>query len=140
MRRPTDVSRIALIAIVAYALNLLWEYGHYALYDCPIPRLSCALSAAFADTVIILALWGAMAFLINDSAWALNVRRGVVIGATGVLIAWLIELRAFSLDKWAYDDLMPIVPWMNVGLSPLLQMIVTPLLTFWIVQKLMRRG
>ncbi len=34
--------------------------------------------------------------------------------------------------SWAYSDLMPIVPFLGTGLTPLLQWIVVPTVAFWI--------
>ena len=37
--------------------------------------------------------------------------------------------------SWAYADAMPIVPWLGIGLAPLLQWIVVPCVAFWLVRR-----
>ena len=37
--------------------------------------------------------------------------------------------------SWSYAEAMPIVPGLRVGLSPMLQWVVVPLVAFWIAQR-----
>ena len=52
----------------------------------------------------------------------------------------LTETSSHSLNivirqSWAYSDLMPVVPVIDTGLSPLLQWIVVPLAGFWFARR-----
>lgn len=38
-------------------------------------------------------------------------------------------------DSWAYSELMPRLPWIGTGLSPLLQWLVIPIAAFWWAQR-----
>ncbi|MBU6390568.1 hypothetical protein KGQ31_03415, partial [Patescibacteria group bacterium] len=40
----------------------------------------------------------------------------------GIVIAFLIELYALHAGRWAYAAAMPIIPFFNVGLTPVLQL------------------
>ena len=58
--------------------------------------------------------------------------------AVGVAITTLIEwlaLRGLWLGGWEYSSLMPVIPGIGVGLSPLAQWLVLPLLTAWFVRR-----
>jgi hypothetical protein len=64
--------------------------------------------------------------------------RGRVAGfvAVGLLITIVMERLATGLfARWAYADAMPVVPLLEVGLSPLLQWIVLPPLIVWFVRR-----
>jgi 8-oxo-dGTP pyrophosphatase MutT (NUDIX family) len=50
-----------------------------------------------------------------------------------LLLAIGIELWALSTHRWTYNELMPIIPGFNVGLSPTLQLATTGLITFLLV-------
>jgi len=53
----------------------------------------------------------------------------------GVLITVVMErLATGPLGRWAYADAMPVVPVLEVGLSPLLQWIAVPPLIVWFVR------
>jgi hypothetical protein len=54
---------------------------------------------------------------------------------------WIIWILGFILlvllilwlqGYWQYTDAMPVVPYLATGLSPLLQMMLLPILTFWL--------
>ena len=45
------------------------------------------------------------------------------------------ERYNLSLGNWAYSAIMPIVPWIKVGVAPLAQWIIVPLLSWWWAQK-----
>jgi len=52
----------------------------------------------------------------------------------GILISVLIELFAIKTDRWRYDELMPIIPLLNIGLTPTLQLGLLGYLSFWLVE------
>src|SRR3546814_3939670 len=73
-------------------------------------------------------------FLVGRASWPqVDSRRivavAVVLGLSYTLFSeWLnIEIR----QSWAYRDIMPVVPIVDAGLSPVLQWIIVPLAAFW---------
>src|SRR3546814_20472472 len=74
-------------------------------------------------------------FLVVRASWPqvdsrLIVAVAVVLGLSYTLFSeWLnIEIR----QSWAYRDIMPVVPIVDAGLSPVLQWIIVPLAAFWV--------
>jgi hypothetical protein len=53
----------------------------------------------------------------------------------GFTIAVLIERRALAGSRWVYTDQMPIMPIVNVGLVPVLQLIVLPPVVLWMARR-----
>ena len=45
------------------------------------------------------------------------------------------RLATGPLERWAYAERMPVIPLLEVGLSPLLQWIVVPPLIVWLVRR-----
>jgi hypothetical protein len=131
------------IAFVAVA-NLIWEFAHLPLYT--LWETGTAGELAFAavhctggDVLIALSSVMLALFLAGTPGWP-AVGRGRVLLLTvlfglayTVFSEWLnIEVR----EAWAYRDLMPIVPLLDAGLSPVLQWIVIPLAAFrWAVPR-----
>lgn len=118
--------------------NLLWEVGHMPLYtlwevgtwgEIAYAVLHCTVGDVMIAGICLLL---SLAFL-GGSAWPRR-RFGAVAIAT-ILMAlsytvfseWLnTEVRG----SWAYRDAMPRLPELGIGLTPLLQWIVVPVLAF----------
>ena len=116
------------------ALNLVWEAVQLPLYT--LWNEGTASSRAFAvlhctagDVLIALAVLAGALVVVGNAAWPMQ-RAGRVVAATmaaglayTVFSEWLnIEVRR----SWAYSDLMPVLPPLGTGLSPLLQWLVVP--------------
>lgn len=90
--------------------------------------------------IALCALIGALILTQNDEWPTLQKRSTIVITialgfAYTAFSEWLnIEVRS----TWAYSDLMPVIPVINMGLSPALQWLIIPLLAFRAASKSVR--
>jgi len=122
---------------VAAGGNLAWEILQLPLYT--ISTTGTAREIAFAvlhcaagDVLIALAALTLALVAAGTRSWPANGHGRVVlvtlilgVGYT-IFSEWLnVVVRA----NWAYSDLMPVVPILDVGLSPLLQWIFIPILS-----------
>lgn len=126
------------LAFMAIA-NLAWETAHLPLYTIWVtgspPEMAFAvLHCTGGDVLIALSTVMLALFLVDRPGWPHESYRMVaaLTIACGFLYSifseWLnVELR----EAWAYRDLMPIVPVLDTGLSPLLQWLLIPLAAFW---------
>lgn len=125
------------IAFIA-AANLVWEFAHMPLYTlwetgAAGEIIFAAVHCTGGDILIALSAVMLALFLAGTPAWP-AVRTGRVVVLTVVLglgytlfSEWLnIEVR----QAWAYRDLMPVIPVIDAGLSPVLQWIIIPLVGF----------
>lgn len=55
--------------------------------------------------------------------------------ATGALCAVFFERLAFALGWWNYNEMMPIVPLLKVGLLPFVQLTMLVPLAIWLTKK-----
>ena len=53
----------------------------------------------------------------------------MLIGAAGAVLS---EKRHLIIGSWAYDQSMPIVPFVKVGISPLLQFFLLPVVIYFL--------
>lgn len=128
---------LVLCAAWAFPLHWLWETGHGVAYvETRLPlftRVWHCLPIAVVDTGWSVGLVAAGLFLA-----AVTRRKAVRWWATavgGVLTAAVVEQWAVREGRWTYNELMPIIPLVRVGLWPVLQMgLVTPL-TLWISER-----
>ena len=125
------------IAVIASG-NLLWEFAHMPLYTLwetgSISEIIfAALHCTGGDVLIGLSSIMLALFLVGSAAWPLARSRRVVLctvlmGLFYTLFSeWLnIEVR----EAWAYRDIMPVIPGIDAGLSPVMQWMVIPLAGF----------
>ena len=127
---------------VAPVANLAWEILQLPLYS--IWTTGTARKMAFAvihctggDVLIALSALTLALVFVGTKRWPADATAGSVVTlALGVgytiFSEWLnIVVRA----GWAYSDLMPVVPIINIGLAPLLQWILIPLLALSLARK-----
>jgi predicted small integral membrane protein len=115
----TVVKKSALIFLLAFISNLIWENLHsllYANYRGGEITQFILLRATLFDAVFITLL--GLLFLgvpyLRKNLWL-----SIVIG---LVAAILIEIYALNTGRWAYNDLMPIIPLLDTGLTPTIQL------------------
>ena len=130
---------------VAFGLNLLWEMGQATLYadmaGLPVLEASrrCVL-ASLGDVAII----AASLFVPAALAWRIPLSLPRRVGDT-ILFAFiafslsiLIERHALFTGRWRYGSDMPIVPWLEIGLGPMVQWLIIPCLSVQITLGIIR--
>ncbi len=132
--------------MTAFGLNWLWEmaqmpaYAEMAAHSWGEIVLTCTV-ATVGDGVITLAIYGVGALATRRLRWGLE--GGWNVYATAALLggAWAaaIKWRALAFGRWSYTDRMPIVPVLDIGLWPLLQLTVLVPLALWIATTWTRR-
>ena len=137
------------VALFALLLNFPWEVLQAPLYsgmaDQPFSDVirGCA-QATLGDTVIMLLSYWLVSVFAANRQWifAPSGSQQALFMATGLSVTTVIEWLATHgnwVQSWTYSAAMPIVPIIGVGLSPLLQWIVVPVLVLWLVRRQLRR-
>lgn len=108
--------------------------------DMPFDELASSwlcIRASIGDGVIILAMWAIGASLYRRFDWFRPLRPGsiTVLLLSGATIAVAIEIHAISAGLREYSELMPMVPVVNVGLSPLVQLLLLPSISMILAMK-----
>lgn len=112
----------SLIFIFAFLLNFIWEEFHsflYLTYQGETITHFILMRAALADAIFISILF----------SLAKITKRNWLFPALAILLAVLIEWWALGSGRWVYSSLMPVVPILQVGLSPLVQLVATGILS-----------
>ena len=133
------------LAVFALLLNFAWEILQAPLYagmaDMPHGQVTkTCLQATGGDAVIMLLAYGVVAvaarsrrWIVAASGWQLALFMAIGISITAA-IEWL-ATRGQWIGNWNYLPTMPLVPGADIGLAPLLQWVVLPLLTVWFVRR-----
>jgi hypothetical protein len=127
------------VAFVA-STNLVWEFVHMPLYT--MWREGTAREIVFAavhctggDVLIATSAVALSLFLLGrgwPAARAAYTRVAASTVALGVAYTIFSEwLNIVVRQSWAYSELMPVVPVLDIGLSPLGQWLIIPIAGFW---------
>lgn len=124
-----------LIIVFSFLLNFAWEMLQMPLYEGMTLNMQTAMFcgvASIADVIMVMLLYYAFAVIYKDPFWAQHftltrILLLVVVGAIGAILAEMLHL---SNGSWKYSQSMPTIPIGNVGLSPFLQFIILPMLSY----------
>ena len=138
------------MVVFALLLNFPWETLQAPLFvgmgEAPYSEaIRGCLRATLGDAVIMLLAYWIVSLAIRNRRWLLAPRAAYLIWfvALGVLITAVIEwlaTRGHWIGSWTYSAGMPVVPGIGIGLSPLLQWLVVPLLVVWFVRRQLSHG
>ena len=133
------------VAIFALLLNFAWEILQAPWYagmaDLPHAQVTkVCLQATLGDAVIVLMAYGAVAAAARSRLWIAAAKgwQLTLFIAIGVLITAAIEwlaTRGQWVQSWNYLPTMPLLPGTGIGLAPLLQWVLLPLVTVWFVRR-----
>jgi hypothetical protein len=124
---------------------LAWEAAHLPLYTIwrtgtPGEKVFAVVHCTGGDLLIALACLTLALVLVGEPAWPAHAHHRVA----ALTISFGVSYTVFSewlntvvRQTWAYSDLMPVVPVIGTGLSPLLQWVVVPLLAFHLARRSM---
>lgn len=135
---PRTVARtLAIWVVIGFLANFAWEMLHMPLYVSMEGGWQRCLWAAAADVAILGWIYALMACTAETWLWfqSPSLARTAVLIALGSLTAAVFELRALAAGEWSYTPAMPLVPFLGVGWSPILQMMVIPVGLAWLSRR-----
>ncbi|MEK7628176.1 MAG: hypothetical protein AAB421_02020 [Patescibacteria group bacterium] len=123
------VGDYALLAVIAATLHFAWENAHVSLYGgyghlvgiLPVTVWATAGDVMYTcGAVFVVGLCKGRARWFSD----ICLQDLLSLSVVGFFIAIFVEYKAFANGSWFYLDAMPIIPFLGIGLSPVLQMVV----------------
>ncbi len=130
------------VFFLSYLLNFFWEsihavlfYKDHATYE-SLFFVKMISYATFFDAVIISGIFLGGCLIWRSINWLKEFSKQKVLYTVivGFIIAVLIEAKALFFGQWSYNDVMPTI--FGMGLSPLIQLSITGLITFFFAKKL----
>lgn len=120
------------------AANLVWEFAHMPLYTIWETGtvgeiIFAAVHCTGGDILIALSALMLSLALFGSGAWPAERRILVISGTVAFGLGYTIFSEWLNIvirQAWAYSDLMPVIPILDAGLSPVLQWIIVPLAGF----------
>ena len=130
--------RALLLWVVAgLVFNFTWEMLQRPLYVAQgsfEQDVWHCFGASLWDVVLLAGLYALLSLATRERCWFVRLGGGqlLLLAAAGFAIAVFIEWRALGSGKWGYAPEMPRVPGLDVGWSPVLQMVLIPLALAWL--------
>ncbi len=134
------------ILIFAFLLNYPWEFLQAPFFAglASAPHwdaIRVCTRATIGDAIIMLIAYGSVAGFWRDRWWPLHSRTRQLIAFIGVDLVITFGLESLATRSnhplWGckYAEMMPVVPGLHVGLTPLLQWTILPPLVVWFVRR-----
>ena len=133
------IRNILVVAVIAFILQLIWEYvqcGTFFVVTDITGHTRLMLSATFGDMMMSVVLYMLLTVVNNDINWLLNKWHKhdyVITILYSLFLSFYFEVHALYTGRWGYNPkTMPLFPNTNIGLIPVIQLIVLLPLIFYI--------
>jgi len=130
------------VALFSFLLNFVWEVLQTPFFIDISDEINTIIWYRFhctlGDVLITLGCFWLVALISRSRTWFLKPTKVklllfVVFGVSYTIFS---EIKNVSLNKlWGYSDLMPIIPHVEVGVVPLIQWVIVPIILVFIVRR-----
>lgn len=131
--------RNLMVALIAFVLQGLWEYAvcgtFYAVHDIDNMTL-LMIEATIGDIGITLLIFNVMLLVSKSVDHRMTGKDAVLIGFYGISMAFYFESRALMINRWAYSSQMLLLGGTEIGLLPILQLVILIPLTIFLEERL----
>jgi hypothetical protein len=137
------VSALRAYLLVVLAANLTWETAQLPLYTIWATGTTREIVVAVAhctggDLLIAIASLTLALVLAGPRSWPgdghLRIAALTILFGAGYTV-FSEHLNIVARESWAYSDLMPVLPVIGTGISPLLQWIAIPVAALWLARR-----
>ncbi len=129
------------IIFFSLLLHIFWEGLHSYFYIFPdglnvYPRFCWWCITG--DVLITLGAFFFVSFIFKTRKWIVKPTKNQIMLfiLAGVVYTMISEFIHVNIKgTWQYSEIMPVIPWINVGLTPIVQWIIVPLVLVFIIRK-----
>lgn len=123
------------IALIAFLFNICWELFHGPLYEgfqYDWSHIRMCLLASVTDMLTLLVMLFGLGIFYKNIFWSqkLSTYKIIMIMITGGTGTILLERWHIATNHWKYAEEMPLLPIIDVGLTPFLQFTLLPIVIF----------
>lgn len=139
---------VGIFFAASFLLHLLWENLQaplYAGFTSFTDHFWICFRATWGDLLLMLVIYIAVAIIHRNPFWVIHraayahLATWTITSLIGVLLAVNFELWAVYVDhRWQYTEAMPLIPMLQVGLAPVSQMVILPLVTLFLTSRFSR--
>ena len=133
------------VAMVAAPMQFAWEYWQCgALYNANagIQHSYLMLSTTFGDVNMSLFLYFLLSFVNMDLDWMIKnwePKEYVIMALYALFLSFYFESHALHTGRWTYSEAMPLFLNTNIGLIPVIQLLILFPITFFISRTILKK-
>lgn len=135
------------LVILALPLHLLWEIAQFPLYTVWHDGdwgyiLYGLVHCTLGDALIMLSAFWLMSLLNHTRHWLFSPSPSDVVLFTTFGLIYTIYSEIVNTrikETWGYTEMMPIVPFIEIGGTPFMQWILIPPLLLWLIRLIKRK-
>ncbi|HMA59600.1 MAG TPA: hypothetical protein VKN64_04835 [Halanaerobiales bacterium] len=134
-----------ILIIVSAALNGLWEYGQCGIFytingEASFEHYNLLIGRIILDIGVTLLLYIFVSIVNFEWKWFANwdLKDTFIILLFALFVSFYVEVNALYLGRWGYSNIMPLLIGTDVGLTPILQWLITMPVSLLIVRLFMR--
>lgn len=127
--------KITKLIIITFLLHFIWENAQASLYvgyQSFSQNFPMCLVGTIGDVAITLFVLAFIWFFKKDMPQ--TTADFLALAIIGFMLAVMIEQNALLVGKWNYASAMPIIPRINVGLTPIMQMTILLPFSFYLAK------
>ncbi len=138
-RENFSIKFYGILLMVAFGINLVWEISQMSYFEGK-PGGStagnlffCALASVI-DALTTAAVFWLLVKSLKKPDWKFYLAAAFL----GAVCAVIFEVAAGAFGLWSYSEKMPVIPFINTGLLPFVQLTILIPLAIWLALKLKR--
>lgn len=122
---------------VSFGINLVWEISQMSFFEgkpggSTLENLFFCAVASVIDALTTAAVFRLLVKTLQKIDWRFYLAAAFL----GAVCAVIFEAAAGAFGFWSYDEKMPIIPFLNTGLLPFVQLTILIPLAIWLALKL----
>jgi len=139
------IRNILVIGLVALIFQYAWESWVCDIFYTMSPTtnyIRLLASATFGDVNMTLGLYILLSIVNKNLNWFLErwgIKEYTIFVLYSLFLSFYFEISALHLGRWGYSTRMPLFPNTNIGLVPVLQLIILFPLTFFVSKLIIKK-
>ena len=133
------MKKVVYVFILTFVLNFIWEVSQAFLYTSHYVGISKLIKVHFIASlgdILIISIIFLLSYMVSSFNFLkdkLNIKNFLLVIVIGFVVAVFVEKYFLMTGKWQYNFMMPVIPFLNVGLIPILQLMLIPaiVISFW---------
>ncbi len=134
---------LVIVFILSFLLNFVWEMWQMPFFHFESENSYTAMNwmctqASLGDGLISVLAFLVVKYRFNAPLWYRTATRWQysIYLSVGILMTIVLEwINIYLLGRWYYADIMPVIPMINVGMVPLLQWLIVPLVLIFLLKR-----
>ncbi|GAB6137961.1 hypothetical protein [Halanaerobaculum tunisiense] len=141
------IRNLVVVAVVSLVLHGIWEFVQCGVFytmegQSILEQYALMISATSGDVGIAVGLYLTLVFTSRDLNWLMKQRNRkdyVISILYALFVSFYFEIHALYHNRWGYSGQMPLFPGTNIGLLPVIQLLILLPLSFIISRYILKK-